>query len=112
VSVANNIVRDERRTTQRRRRLLVGWISHDDHVPHTPAADTTLLAEERRAGVRRALETLRPRDRRLLLLRHEGFSYREIAEALGMSPASVGTLLVRATAAFSKAYRELDDASD
>lgn len=112
ISVANNIVRDERRTTRRRHRLLAGWMAHGDQAGRSPASDARLLAEERASGVRRALETLRPRDQRMLILRHEGFSYREIAEALAIAPASVGTLLVRATAAFSRVYRELNDASD
>jgi RNA polymerase sigma factor (sigma-70 family) len=70
------------------------------------------LAEERETAVRRALTTLSIRDQRLLILRHEGFSYREIAEALDIALSSVGTLLARATAALSKAYRELPHASD
>ncbi len=111
VSVANNIVRDERRTARRRRNLLAVWMS-PDQSPRAPDSDARVLAAERETTVRRALETLRPRDQRLLIMRHEGFSYREIAEALAIAPASVGTLLVRATAAFSKVYRELNDASD
>lgn len=112
VSVANNIVRDERRTTRRRRKLLSGWMAREEETPRVPSPDARVLAEERARGVRRALETLRPRDQRLLILRHEGFSYREIAEALAIAPVSVGTLLVRATAALSRVYRELNDASD
>jgi RNA polymerase sigma-70 factor (ECF subfamily) len=42
----------------------------------------------------------------MLLLRHEGYSYREIAETLELSPASIGTMLVRATEAFRKAFKE------
>ena len=40
------------------------------------------------------------------MLRHSGLSYREIAEALGMAPGSVGTTLARAEAAFEAAWRE------
>jgi DNA-directed RNA polymerase specialized sigma24 family protein len=39
----------------------------------------------------------------MLLLRHEGYSYREIAQVAGVSETSVGTLLIRATAAFHAA---------
>lgn len=112
VSVANNIVRDERRTSQRRRRLLTSWMGGEEQGQRTPPTDARVLEGEQTSGVRRALESLRPRDQRMLILRHEGFSYREIAEALGVAPGSVGTLLVRATAALSKVYRELDHASD
>lgn len=112
ISVANNIVRDEYRTTRRRERLLAGWVATEDHPRSTPATDARVLTGEREATIRRALGELRVRDQRLLMLRHEGFSYREIAEALGIAPASVGTLLVRATAAFSKIYLEQTHASD
>jgi RNA polymerase sigma-70 factor (ECF subfamily) len=39
-----------------------------------------------------------------LLLRNQGFSYEEIASALHLNPASVGTLLSRAQMAFRKEY--------
>jgi RNA polymerase sigma-70 factor (ECF subfamily) len=64
-----------------------------------------LLRAERRARVRQTLQAMKPRDARLLLLRSEGAAYREIAEALGVAPASVGTLLARAEAAFERKFR-------
>jgi RNA polymerase sigma-70 factor (ECF subfamily) len=112
ISVANNIVRDEHRTTRRRERLLAGWFATEDQSERVPATDARVLDGERDARVRRALGALRVRDQRLLILRHEGFSYREISQALGIAPASVGTLLVRATAALAKVYREQTNASD
>jgi len=51
------------------------------------------------------------RERRLLLLRSEGFSYRDIAAALELNEASVGTLLARARTAFREIYKEASDAS-
>jgi DNA-directed RNA polymerase specialized sigma24 family protein len=39
----------------------------------------------------------------LLLLRAEGLSYRELADALGIAEASVGTLLARAKTQFREA---------
>ncbi len=54
--------------------------------------------------VRRALAALDPRDGVVLLLRHSGFSYAEIAEAVGLAPASVGTVLARAQRRFREAY--------
>lgn len=112
VSVANNIVRDEYRTSKRRRRLLALWVSPSEEGRGPPPSDAQVLTNEREAAVRRALDTLPPRDRRLLILRHEGFSYREIAEALGIATSSVGTLLARATAAMSRAYKGMTHASD
>ena len=112
VSVANNIVRDEYRSHQRHRRLLALWFTPAEENRPTPASDAGVLAQERNAGVRQALDALPLRDRRMLILRHEGFSYREIAEALGVAPTSVGTLLARATAALARAYKGMSHASD
>lgn len=54
--------------------------------------------------VRGVLGALPRRQAELLLLRHEGLSYEEVAAALGLNPASVGTLLIRAQQAFRKEY--------
>lgn len=43
----------------------------------------------------------------LLILRYSGMTYREIAAAMGLSPNSVGPLLLRAERAFEKCYRSL-----
>jgi DNA-directed RNA polymerase specialized sigma24 family protein len=51
------------------------------------------------------------RDRELLLLRAEGYSYRELAGALRLNEASIGTLLARARDAFRALYEESTDAS-
>lgn len=65
-------------------------------------ADRNLVQEQ----VRAALAQLKPRDGQLLLLRQMGLSYRELAEALNVSPNSIGTLLSRAERAFRQMYKE------
>jgi RNA polymerase sigma factor (sigma-70 family) len=112
VAVANNIARDEYRTSKRRRRLLAVWGGPQEEGRSPAASDAQLLTQEREKAVRQALDTVSERDRRLLILRHEGFSYREIAEALGIATSSVGTLLARATAALARAYKGMRHASD
>lgn len=74
-------------------------------------ADPADVAEqsERRLAVRRALLKLPQRQAQLLLLRHAGLSYKELAETLQVAPGSVGTLLARAEAAFEKAYAAEED---
>lgn len=67
-----------------------------------PAGD--VVAAEDGDGVRRALALLPPRQRTVLVLRHSGYGYAEIAAAVGVAPGSVGTLLARAERAFRKAY--------
>ena len=59
---------------------------------------------ERMAPVREALGHLTEREREILLMRHGGFSYREIADAVGVAPSSVGTLLARAERNFVNVY--------
>jgi RNA polymerase sigma-70 factor (ECF subfamily) len=64
-----------------------------------------MLRQERCARVRTVLAALKPRDSQLLLLRAEGLAYRELAQALGIQPGSVGTLLARAEAQFERKFR-------
>ena len=66
-----------------------------------------LAQEEERQRVRQALRRMNERQSRLLILRHSGLSYKEIAAALGIAPASIGPLLVRAEREFEKRYRAL-----
>jgi RNA polymerase sigma-70 factor, ECF subfamily len=65
-----------------------------------------VLREERRRQVDRVIGSLPPRQQQCLILRYEGFSYAEIAAALGVAPGSVGTLLARAEAEFARRYKE------
>ncbi len=62
---------------------------------------------EEREQVRRALGRIKPRSARLLVLRHSGLSYAEIASAVGVRPGSVGALLARAEREFEEEYLRL-----
>jgi RNA polymerase sigma-70 factor (ECF subfamily) len=106
-AVAHNLLRDTQRTGKRRLQLIQARPLDLERSGAEPA-DEYVIGEERRRRVRIALEKLSERDRRMLLLRHEGYSYREIASLVGVSETSVGTLLLRATAMFSGAYKELE----
>ncbi len=64
-----------------------------------------VLRAERQGAVRAALARLKPVQAQLLMLRSSGLSYKEVAEALSINVTSVGAMLVRAEAAFEKAYR-------
>ena len=112
VAVANNLCRDERRRLQRRRRLLASRSPEVAMGDRSPAPDADLVPEERRRMVRTALDALPLRDRRLLLLRHAGFSYREIASGLGIPEFSVGSLLARARVLFRAAFERRHGAPD
>lgn len=95
-TVAANAARDR----QRWRRRWTAWLpAHDRSAPPPALPDE----DGRLAQARAALATLAPRDRLLLALRAQGLSYREIAAAAGVMPASVGQLLARALTRWSAA---------
>lgn len=66
--------------------------------------ETELLRDEQLQRVQAVLADLKPAQAQLLLLRHAGHSYRELAALLGVQTSSIGTLLNRAEAAFERAY--------
>jgi len=63
------------------------------------------LIGERIAEARSVLARLTVEKAQMLLLRHSGLSYREIAEAMQIHANSVGTMLARAEAEFCALYR-------
>lgn len=103
--VATNLVRDAARRSRTHRELGTPsrlLRSHGD-PPRPPDEVVDLVAS--RVRVREALEALSPKERRALLMREEGFKHREIADALGTTTGSIGTLLSRA---IRKAARQLN----
>ncbi len=66
--------------------------------------DRTFETGAEQERVRQALAALKSEQVTLILLRNEGLSYGELAAALNLNPASVGTLLARAEQAFRKEY--------
>jgi RNA polymerase sigma-70 factor, ECF subfamily len=65
---------------------------------------TLLLRQERIGEVRDVLAELKVEKAQLLLLRHSGLTYQEIAQAMRVDVHSVGTKLARAEAEFSALY--------
>jgi len=97
VHSALNVIRGERRRTQRE-------TAHALDPGQTSIANPERIVEaaEGRREVRRALRRLPRRTAALLLLRHSGLSYAEVATALGIKVGNVGTLLRRAEDALRK----------
>jgi RNA polymerase sigma factor (sigma-70 family) len=98
--MALNTIRGERR---RDRRQQASGID----VP-APGPEEAVLAQESRTEVRRALGRLPRKAATVLVLRHNGLSYAEVAEAMNVKVGHVGTMLRRAEAALRK---ELQNAS-
>jgi RNA polymerase sigma-70 factor, ECF subfamily len=63
--------------------------------------------KENRHLVRMALAQMNSRQAELLVMRHSGLNYKEIAAALNLSPTSIGPLLLRAEHEFEKHHRAL-----
>lgn len=92
--VGTNYVLEGRRTATRRGRLLLGRGERTmADEPRDPLAGVE--ADEQRRVVMAALSRLSDKERVAILMREEGFSHREIAEAVGTTTGSVGTLLAR-----------------
>lgn len=111
ISVAMNLLRNAQTKRSRRIRLLTRARTEDILSDPGPNPDRSMTTGEAVRMVRDTLQSLPERERKLLLLRAEGLSYRDIAGALGLNPASVGTLLARAKNAFREAYGGVQDAS-
>lgn len=107
--VAKNLIRDRHRIRENRSRLLE---ANPVEPSEAPPPDRHAERRETIAAVRRALDTLSERDRTLLLMREEGFAYREIAEVVEVKATSVGSLLARALARFEEAYQREPGADD
>jgi RNA polymerase sigma-70 factor (ECF subfamily) len=109
VTVALNLFRNER-STAGRRALLTARHASDLTPASGPSPAERFDAQRLQARVREALSRLPLRERELLLLRAEGYSYRDLAAVLELNEASVGTLLARAKRAFEGAYGKADHA--
>ena len=108
-AVALNLARDEgRRAALAGRKLQL----LRNEAGTAPAPDAALEEGERAAAVRAALATLGDKDREALLLKAEGFSYDEIASALGLARGAVGTTLARARRRLVEAFQRQGRVSD
>ncbi len=103
--VATNAGLDALRSNSRRRRREQEAGVETLRTARQDGALEELLRAEQCARVRDVLSTLKPRDAQMLLLRSNGMAYKEIAEALGITPGSVGTMLARAESEFEKKFR-------
>jgi RNA polymerase sigma factor (sigma-70 family) len=109
ITVALNLYRNAHATRRRRQKLLTIERGSRAHSDPAPSPDSMVLSEAAMRSVRAALDQLPERERQMLLLRAEGYSYRDIASALDVHESSVGTLLARAVRAFREHYHDATD---
>jgi RNA polymerase sigma-70 factor (ECF subfamily) len=100
--VAVRMARNELRRRTRRSR----YESLFDFIRRTPTPEELLATQQEQRKIDVVLSCLDARDADLLLLRSNGLSYSELAAALELNPASIGTFLARAQQAFRKKYSE------
>jgi RNA polymerase sigma-70 factor (ECF subfamily) len=105
--VATNLGLNALRARKRRQsyEAQAGHLDIQANAPGDPADEVERAHEGSR--VRLVLAQMKPRSAQLLVLRHSGFSYAEIAAALGVAPGSVGVLLARAEKEFEERYKRL-----
>jgi RNA polymerase sigma-70 factor (ECF subfamily) len=104
--VAHNLSMDVHRFQRR-------W-SHNNHEQcHTvirhradpaPTPEQQVILDERKRRVESAFAQLTPKQRQCVLLRAEGFRYREIATTLGVSVQRVGELMQRSIVLLAATY--------
>jgi RNA polymerase sigma-70 factor (ECF subfamily) len=108
--VAANLGYNALRAARRRQKYehAAGHLALQTNAPPDPAREAERKAEQTHLqhAVRRTLAAMKPRDAQLLLLRHSGLTYAELAAALHLNPASIGKLLSRAEKEFEKRYEK------
>lgn len=99
INLGYNRIRSSRRRS--------GYEVNAYHLDIHQSSQNPLEEAERRqesAEVRAVLRSLPERDVQLLILHTSGLTYKEIASALNVSSASIGTLLARAEHKFESQY--------
>jgi RNA polymerase sigma-70 factor (ECF subfamily) len=110
--VATNLGLNALRARKRRQQYerQAGALAFENERPEDPAMAVERAQE--RQSVRAALSEMKTRSAQVLLLRHSGLSYAEIAAAVGVAPGSVGTLLARAEREFERKFTELSQKTE
>lgn len=90
---------------ERKRPLLPG--SLPDLVSHAPSPADAFAAQERQEAIRAALDTIPPRQKAAIVLRHfEDLPIQEIALIMDITPKAVERLLARARSAMEERLKD------
>ncbi|MGA7875085.1 MAG: sigma-70 family RNA polymerase sigma factor [Desulfoferrobacter sp.] len=82
-----------------RKKRLISMENVPEMADSSPSPTESLFAKERRDQVRAALDTLPPKQKAAMILRHyQGLSYTEVAQILGVTSRAVEGLISRARA--------------
>lgn len=104
INVARNTLRGRSRAAAREEEF-AREVASDEHAAVGVDADYERRSEVEEA--RRALGRIKEPMRSCLLLKQQGLSYREIAEALALNEASVGSFVARGRKEFVRLYGKI-----
>ena len=104
IRVATHLGYNVIRQQARRQRRQETW--EKERAAGVPNPESEALRAETQAGVRQILAQLPRKQAQILFLRHQGYSYEELARIMAIRPSSVGTLLARAERAFAAKHVE------
>jgi len=96
-NLAYNYLRSEKSRQQREQKV-------NGPKDVTASSEEIALQQEEKRIIQQTLESLAERDKLCLLMKHSGYSYDEIAEAINVKKSSVGTIIARAQARFKRIY--------
>jgi RNA polymerase sigma factor (sigma-70 family) len=95
---------EARNTLRGRSRALVRDMTYLKTTAREVAPQPAAESSQQLEAARRALDKLKEPMRSCLLLRHQGLSYREIAQTLSLKENCVGSLVARARKEFARSY--------
>jgi RNA polymerase sigma factor (sigma-70 family) len=98
---------NEARNTIRSRNRALARDANYQRISSQDRAQMDAEASQQIEAARRALEKIKEPMRSCLLLRHQGLSYREIANTLSLKENYVGSLIARARKEFTRTYGKI-----
>src|SRR6266705_6171028 len=102
LNLARNTIRGQNRSAAREEAYVMDN-QRQEGVAHSTEYERRVQIKE----ARRALEKIKEPMRSCLLLRHQGLSYREIAETLTLNETNIGSLIARGRKEFSRLYGKI-----
>ena len=93
---------EARNTIRGRNRALARDANYQKTISQPLATDLLDERDQQLEAARRALDKIKEPMRSCLLLRHQGFSYREIAQTLSLKENYIGSLIARARKEFAR----------
>lgn len=98
---------EARNMIRSRNRAMARDMTYQKTTSHVIASNFEPDNSQNLEAARRALDKIKEPMRSCLLLRHQGFSYREIAQTLSLKENYVGSLIARARKEFARSYGKI-----